>query len=115
MSRNDFWVAGCLITKHNLGASEVVGMRRFKAHFGISPDVCNIAWQILEHQNLNPPDATPFHMLCAILFLKRYETESVTRTITSLDEKTIRKWRWIYVNLLANHLHVVSTLPDILK
>ena len=110
MDRNDFWIAGCQITKHNLGASEKVGMRRFREHFGTSPEVCAIAWQLLESQQLNPPGATPFHMLCAILFLKRYETESITRTLTGLDEKTNRKWKWIYVDLLAKNLNVVSII-----
>jgi hypothetical protein len=113
VNRNDFWIAGCKIANHNLGASDVVGLRRFREHFGISPEVCLIAWLILAGKHLHPPGAIPLHMLIAILFLKRYQTESIDRTITGLDEKTIRKWRWIYVDLLAKHLDVVSNLPDI--
>ena len=113
MDRNSIWIAGCQITKHDLGASDEVGLRRFREHFGITLEFGAIAWQKLEHQHLNPRGASPIHMLCAIGFLKQYQTESVARAINGMDEKTLRKWRWVYVNLLAKSLNVVSIDPAI--
>ena len=54
-----------------------------------------------------PPGSRPVHLLWSLLFLKRYDTEHVNRSLTQADEKTWRKWVWIFVELLAN-LDVVS-------
>ena len=41
------------------------------------------------------------HLLWALLFLKRYDTEHTNHSITGADEKTFRKWVWIFVDMLA--------------
>lgn len=107
MSAQDFWIEGCKITRHGLGSSESVGLRRFREHFGTSPLICEIVWSILRDQDLHPPGARPIHMLSSLLFLKLYATEHVNRALTGFDEKTQRKWQWIYVKLIACDLHVV--------
>ena len=43
----------------------------------------------------------------ALLYLKVYSTEEVYHAISGADEKTFRKWSWIYVSLIAK-LNVVS-------
>jgi hypothetical protein len=99
-----FWLAGNKITKHTTRSSITVGQRRFREHFGTTPQVCSIIWAMLEAQSLHSHDALPIHMLCALLFLKGYNTESVNRSLTGFDEKTNRKWQWVYVELIALNL-----------
>ena len=104
----EFWVAGCIVTKHDLGRSKHVGLRRFREHFGTTPNICEIVWNLLDDQELHPHGALPIHLLCALLFLKLYESEHINRSLTGFDEKTFRKWQWLYVDLMAHKLHMVS-------
>jgi hypothetical protein len=57
--------------------------------------------------NVCPVGVTPKHMLCALLFLKSYPTESVAHIIMDMDEKTYRTWTWKIIGLLAT-LNMVS-------
>ena len=50
----EFWVAGCIVTKHDLGRSKHVGLRRFREHFGTTPNICEIVWNLLDDQELHP-------------------------------------------------------------
>ena len=79
--------------------------RRFHSMFGVSPFICAVVWEALESQI--PDRAHPRHLLCALLFLKLYVTESVVSTITNMDEETCRKWSWFFVKLIAS-MHLVS-------
>lgn len=93
-----FWNLGSKLTGHcerNLNT----GMRRFISFFGVSPIVCEKAWFLLK--NLRPAGAKPEHLLWALIFLKQYNTEHVNHSITRVDEKTFRKWIWIFIDLLA--------------
>lgn len=109
VDEEDFYRSGCRMTGHNWNTrSRIVGTRRFKAFFGATPLVCVIIWRLLDRGNHHPRGGCPYYMLCALLFLKQYNTEEVNRGLTGLDEKTIRKWQWIYVALIAFNIHVVS-------
>jgi hypothetical protein len=106
MSLEQFWIEGCKLTRHNLSASVCVGLIRFRGLFGVSPETCSLLWnKIPQH----PEHATIVHLLYALLFLKCYAIEHLNRTITGVDEKSFRKWSWIYVNLLAR-INVVSCI-----
>ena len=82
-----------------LGFRMIMPERRFKYIFGISSFVCSIVWDAI--CDFIPDTAKPKHMLCALMFLKLYTTESVLSIITSMDEKTCRKWNWIFVRLIS--------------
>ena len=44
------------------------------------------------------PGGQPKHLLWALMLLKLYAAESVLRTLAGgVDEKTYRKWAWLYV------------------
>ena len=83
--------------------------RRYNAHFGISPMCCAILWWLLTL--LGPTNLTqslePKHMLWALLMMKTYSTEHVLSGMCQCDEKTLRKYVWICIEVistLAYHL-----------
>lgn len=100
-----FYNLGKIIIKHE-SASEIVGIRRFKSFFGVSPLICAICWQNIK-DNL-PMDYEQVHLLWALLFLKCYNTESVNHSLAECDEKTFRKRVWLVVEELA-FMKVVRT------
>lgn len=74
--------------------------RRFRACFGVSPDVCSAIWSRLGSKKLENCD--PIHLLWCLLFLKVYSTEDVLATIAGVDRKTYRKWTWPMITALSN-------------
>jgi len=99
-----FYTIGKNLTKHE-GDSVVVGLRRFKSFFGVSPQICALTWNLIKYEL--PDDYKEVHLLWALLFLKCYNTESVNRAIVGCDEKTFRKRVWMVVDKLA-FMKVVS-------
>lgn len=85
--------------------SLVVGMRRFKSAFGVSPNVCSIVW--LKIKNHLSPDFNEIHLLWTLFFLKTYNTEAINRSIFKCDEKTFRRRIWKIIDALSS-LRVVS-------
>lgn len=96
----DFYVLGCRYLNHNVFNSRKAGYRRFKTMFGVSPLICSIAWDKIDDEI--PYGAKFEHILWALCFLKCYHTESVNHAIFGIDEKTYRKWTWIFVDLLSS-------------
>ena len=90
-------------------ACQIIGVHRygkalkrsFAANFGVSSDVCAVAWETLYTKGNISASAHPKHLLWALHFLKTYATENASRAILKADECTIRKWRWHFVELLA--------------
>ena len=105
MTEQIFLQQGHALTGHNyLNGSRVVAENRFRAMFGISNIVCSIIWHNVQH----PHDGQPVHLLYALMLLKMYETEHIYHALTGVDEKTFRKWAWIYVEIIATQVDVVS-------
>jgi hypothetical protein len=94
-----FWKTGHKITGHKLKFSYNLGLRRFKAFFGVTPKICAIIWNLLS--DLRPVSAKPKYLLWSLCFLKQYNTENLNHAIFGADEKTIRKWIWYFVRLLS--------------
>lgn len=86
--------------KHGICKSKHIGLRRFRSFFGVSPNICSITWKML--RSTAPLGSTPKHLLWCLHFLKQYPSEHSRRSILDADEKTIRKWSWIFVKLLAD-------------
>ena len=80
-----------------------VWLQRFRAHFCVTPSLCAEIWARLAFQ----PSGKPIHLLWALLFLKTYSTEHVHAAFCQVDEKTFRKWAWIYIKLIEG-LPIVS-------
>ena len=102
MSEHEFWNAAQVFFGKSPNSH-----RRFIALFGIPPSLCAIVWNIIAAKQLHPNGSHPKHMLCALLFLKQYNTEEVNHAISGLDEKTFRKWQWVYVHLIGFQIEVV--------
>jgi len=75
--------------------------RHFRAHFGISPITCAILWKKLVDNAVLPQGRKPVHLLWALYFLNRYETEEVAASTFGVDEETYRKWYWKLVVAIA--------------
>ena len=77
-------------------------LRRFRAFFGASPEVCSQLWDHLSPSETINRLARPKHLLWALIFLKVYASESVLCTLVSCpDEKTFRKWTRIFVDEIS--------------
>ncbi len=98
MSDALFYQIGCKYINHNTARSLYVGVRKFKAHFGVSSRICEILWNRINR----PRHILPKHLLWALLFLKSYNTENIMSTILKHDEKTIRLYVWTVIDLLAD-------------
>lgn len=100
-----FWKLGNDLSGHNLNKSERVGMRRYKSMFGVTPCICHIIWKLIQPKL--PNGSSPIHLLWALYFLKNYNTEEVNRAVFRADEKTIRKWIWVFIDHISR-MRVVS-------
>jgi hypothetical protein len=109
MSALDFWKAGHIITGFDgENGSPSLGMRKFRKFYGTTPEICEIIWKTFESRNCFPSKfPKPLHLLCGLLLLKVYGTEEVNSALSSVTEKTFRKWSRIYVELLAEELEEV--------
>ena len=97
-------------TSHSQTPNIATTNRQFRSAFGVNPLVCRCLWESVS--NILPQKymytARPKHLLMALLFLKQYNTNECNAAITGVDEKTFRKWLWLFVGLLAE-LDIVST------
>ena len=78
---------------------------RFRQHFGTTSAISQKIWQKLdpletiekEHKGVKIK-----HLLWALLFMKTYSKESVHSSLVGgVDEKTFRKWAWIFVEAIS--------------
>lgn len=93
-----FYDIGKDLMKHT-SASILVGSRRFKSFFGVSPNICAICWKIIKGDL--PTSFREVHLLWALFFLKSYNTESVNHAFADCDEKTFRTKVWTVIERLA--------------
>jgi len=77
--------------------------QRFRAWFGADATHCSLLWQLLlETPSIKlPHNPDPKHLLWSLLFLKQYSTEQTHAAQVGTDEKTFRKWAWLYTGALA--------------
>lgn len=103
---NLFWMEGLAIIKHKAQNSTMTGYRKYITFFGVSPNVCAVAWKLLKRK---PQGSQPKHLLWSLLFLKTYNKEHVNASLAGADEKTFREWSWKFVKMLSD-LRVVSEM-----
>ena len=88
-------------------ASDLLGPgvsdRRFRAHFGCSPDVCSDIWEKISRSTpgLSREGAMPKHLLWALNFLKSYDTEDILAARFGTTRVTLRKWIWFIVRRIS--------------
>lgn len=88
-----------------------VNSRRFRAKMGCSSLVCSNIWNRLTKKGILPPEFRAHHLLWTLVFLKLCCCETITADICGCDEKTLRKWVWIGIDLLGQ-LDLVSVVHD---
>lgn len=101
-----FLKLGNKLTKHTSG-SFLISIRKFRSFFGVAPNICALIWSLLNGKR--DRGSKPIHLLWALLFLNKYDTEELHAAITEVDVKTFRKWSWTFINLISN-LDVVRML-----
>ena len=81
----------------------MVSNRRWRSLFGASPLVCSILWGHIDPPNNRalPPNAEIKHLMWALIFLRDYNVEENHSLLTGVDEKTHRKWQWLFVDEIA--------------
>ena len=114
-----------------IGMAEILGKsldvavstkeRRFIANFGVKPQTCSEIWRSClqsSHHIFNgsvhdccdrqkwefdpqQPIYKPEHLLWPLNFLKCYNKEDENSCKFGADEKTARKWIWIFVEAIA--------------
>ena len=98
-----------------------VRLRRFRSKFGTSPQVVVAAWKLVDENEYPPlPGGTKKleHMLWALMLLKEYGTEEDLAEAAGVDEKTFRKWAWLWaeklswleMDLVSNHVFLTQHL-----
>ena len=71
--------------------------------FGVTAEVCAIAWDLLEFNDKLPKDGHKEHFMWALIFLKTYKTEDILASdLGGIDEKTLRKWVTVFVKCIAD-------------
>ena len=83
-----------------LSARTVV--RRFGAHFGVSPTHCGLIWLFTEDEAYKiDPMREKKHLLWCLSLLKLDETENVLHGRWKVDEKTLRKYIYVFLQVLS--------------
>jgi len=72
---------------------------RFNSIFGTTPAVVATLYRQLQEEKDGVQN--PVHLLWALLRLKTYSTDGLCAALTSVSEKTFRKWRWEYIHRLS--------------
>jgi len=81
--------------------------REFRSLFGVSASTCLLLWNKLRQHNARPPNATPKHLMWALLFLKSYGTEFCNSSRAKTTRKTFRKWVKIMLGAMTNLAPIV--------
>ena len=87
-----------MMQRSNSGSSETRD-RRFRSHFGVTPEICGHIWDALLDL---PKAAEKMHLLWGLMFLMLYGTESVNASMAGgVDESTFRNWSWFFVEAIS--------------
>lgn len=108
LDAEEFQELGSSVAKIRRSSSKKVMLRRFKAEFGAPPEAVVDAWDLLMESAFlrdqladtsRPPN--PDHFLWALMLLKKYSVTTTLANSVGVDEKTFRKWSWIYLEATA--------------
>ena len=82
--------------KARVGGSGSVEERRFRSCFGVDSLICAVAWEWLTWKGTIPKGGTMEHFLWGCFMLMVYPSENVMSEILDADEKSVRKWSWLF-------------------
>jgi len=107
-STHTFTELGRITGKYKHSRLAKVSMRRFKSHFGVTPDVVNDSWElvlegdVIRYTNLlgtTRPD--PTHLLWALMLLKVHSTWDILADFLKVDKNAVKKWSLLYLEAVA--------------
>lgn len=101
-----FWNEGLRFAKENTENSVLIGYRKFRTFYGISPEDFASLWNLMLEK---PPGSEYIHLIWCVFHLKNYNKEHVNAAFAEVDEKTFRLWTWRFIDLLSK-LNVVRCL-----
>ena len=64
---------------------------------GTSHEVCSELWNLSQPLQNVSKSAEPKHLLWSLFFMKSHSVEAVSTRVVGVDNKTFRKWAWIFV------------------
>ena len=84
-----FFRIGCeIMNRPKMAKNKGNANQRFCAMFGATPEVCSIAWSLIQSTNNLPKDGQREHFLWSLIFLKTYQTEDIlAANLEGIDEK----------------------------
>jgi hypothetical protein len=89
-----------LLNRNPTSQSTETSNQRFKAHFGVPPEICADVWLRLNPSTL-PHKATIEHLLWSFFLLRQYPKEAIGATIAGVHEQTWRNWSWYFVDRVS--------------
>jgi hypothetical protein len=75
--------------------------RRWATNFATSPLVCSIVWDMLKPEEWGENRVELKYLLWTMHFMKTYKKESDICGQVRCDEKTLRKWVWLFMERIA--------------
>ena len=94
------------LMKRTLKGKDELFIRRFRGRFGVDPSSVLILWNYLEIHGefdfLYRQSLVLEHLFWALEFLKNYCNEDTQADKFGVDQKTYRKWIWVYVKGIAS-------------
>ena len=84
-------------------AFRTVKHRTFSAYFNLQCHQIARLWNKLCHSMPHEmSEMKPVHLLYALHFMKLYQTSDVNSAFAGLDAKTVRKYTWKMIDILAD-------------
>ena len=101
-TEDDFSLAGSQIMRRQRFDC-LTFKRRVRSYFRTSPSICVKIWEKIDPYNAIEYGRVEFkHLLWALMFMKIYSSENILASLAGCDEKTFRKWVWIFIHEIAN-------------
>ena len=102
MAREFVAIAGEWICGLELDLSPRTLTHRFVSHFAVTPRHCAFIWNISQARLIQEdPFIERKHLLWTLNVLKTDDSEHVLKGRWGADEKTIRKWLYVCLNVLS--------------
>ena len=99
-----------IITHHGRPLAERTEHGKFKSFFGASAEVCFDLWYRLDPTVNISRYAEPKHLLWALMLVKVYAFENALAKLAGCDEKTFRKWAWLFLEEISE-----TVMPQVIS
>ena len=82
----------------------------FRALFGCSAGSALHLWNLIVHEDALPSGGTLRHMIWTLFFVKVYPTDRTCKIMLGADDKTIRKWVYVFMQAISSLEGIVVSL-----